>query len=173
MGKKSIVLILIFVVCQSYSQTNTNLKDINQVWAKFYQAFETLDHTLMAEIHSRNLVRISGGKRISDYDSYIHRYKSNFANAKKTGVTNNISLRFFERINNDSIASDRGVYRLIRNKEKTDEQTYYGQFHVLFKKEDGQWKILMDYDSTEGNTIDEKNYQSAYDISDFKPFTKE
>ena len=64
MGKKSIVLILIFVVCQSYSQTNTNLKDINQVWAKFYQAFETLDHTLMAEIHSRNLVRISGGKRI-------------------------------------------------------------------------------------------------------------
>lgn len=156
-----------------YSQTKNNLKDINQVWSKFYQAFEALDYTLMAEIHSKDLIRISGGQRISNYESYINRYKSNFAYSKENGITNNISLRFFERINNDSIASERGIYQLIRNKGKADAQSYYGQFHVLFKKEQGEWKILMDYDSTEGNTIDEKDFQEASEINDFKNFIKE
>ena len=127
----------------------------------------------MAEIHSKDLIRISGGQRISNYESYINRYKSNFAYSKENGITNNISLRFFERINNDSIASERGIYQLIRNKGKADAQSYYGQFHVLFKKEQGEWKILMDYDSTEGNTIDEKDFQEASEINDFKNFIKE
>lgn len=173
MSKKSIILILIFIVSQSYSQTKTNINQINEVWVKFYKAFETLDYTFMAEIHSNDLVRISGGQRISDYDTCINRYKSNFERLKEKGITNNISLRFFERISNDSVASERGIYRLIRNKGKNDEMVYFGQFHVLFKKEQRDWKILMDYDSTEDNTIDEKDYQAAYDINDFKLFIKE
>jgi len=155
-----------------YTQTSTNLKEINQVWSKFYQAFETLDYTLMADIHSKDLVRISGGQCISDYDTYINRYKSNFAKSKENGISNNVSIRFFERINNDSVASERGIYRLIRNKDKNDEQAYYGQFHVIYKKENGQWKILMDYDSTELNTIGDEDFKRAYSIDDFDPFLK-
>ena len=175
MLKKIILSTLLLIVFGNvcHSQTKNNLEDINLVWSKFYQAFDKLDHTLMAEIHSKDLVRISGGQRISDYNTYIKRYKSNFAISKEKEVTNNISLRFFERINNDSVASERGVYRLIRNKGKDDEKAYYGQFHVIFKKEHGEWKILMDYDSTEGNTIDEKDYQAASDINDFTSFIKE
>ena len=171
--KISVLLLIGLVTFKSYSQTEINLNDINQVWFKFYQAFETLDYSLMAEIHSKDLVRISGGQRISDYESYINRYKLNFEKSKENGVTNNISLRFFERINNDSVASERGIYHLIRNKGKDDEQTYYGQFHVIFKKEQGIWKILMDYDSTEGKTIGEEDYNKAKSITDFQSFVKE
>lgn len=175
MFNKIIVSILFLVVFtnHSYSQTQNNFKEINKVWSKFYQAFETLDYTLMAEIHSKDLVRISGGKRISDYEIYINNYKTRFKKAKTNGVTNKISLRFFERINNDSIASERGIYKLIRNKNQNDEQTYYGQFHVIFKKEQGQWKILMDYDSTEGNTIGKDDYNKAHVITDFDKFIHE
>lgn len=158
---------------QMHSQTSNDLKEINAVWSKFYQAFETLDYSLMAEIHSKALVRISGGQRISDYDTYINRYKTQFVKAKENGITNNISLRFFERINNDSIASERGIYQLIRNKDQDSEQTYYGQFHVLFKKENGEWKILMDYDSTEDNTIGEDDFNKAHAITDFESFIKQ
>ena len=171
--KISVLLLIGLVTFKSYSQTEINLNDINQVWFKFYQAFETLDYSLMAEIHSKDLVRISGGQRISDYESYINSYKLNFEKSKENGVTNNISLRFFERINNDSVASERGIYHLIRNKGKDDEQTYYGQFHVIFKKEQGIWKILMDYDSTEGKTIGEEDYNKAKSITDFQSFVKE
>jgi len=159
-------------ISNGYSQTLNNLRAINEVWHKFYQTFETLDYTLMADIHSKELVRISGGQRISDYDTYINGYKYRFAKAMENGITNNILMRFFERLHNDSISSERGIYNLIQNKNQDDEQTYYGQFHVLFKKEQGEWKILMNYDSTEGNTIGEDDYKKAFGIEEFDTFIK-
>jgi len=154
----------------SFSQTKTNLEDINTTWEKFYKAFETLDYTLMAEIHSKDLVRVSGGKRILDYDTYINNYKTGFERDKAAEQTSTISLRFFERINNNTNASERGIYKLVRNKATDNEQVYYGQFHVLLKKSDGIWKITMDYDSSEGGTIGEEQYQNAFAINDFEKF---
>ncbi len=76
MFKKYVLLILLFVISTNKitSQSRTILNDINKVWKKFYQAFDSLDYTLMSEIHSKKLIRISGGKRISDYKTYIKSY---------------------------------------------------------------------------------------------------
>ncbi|WP_299363325.1 nuclear transport factor 2 family protein [Winogradskyella sp.] len=167
-------LLIYFLICFSmtlcYSQKETHLKAINTTWAKFYKAFKNLDYTLMATIHSKDLVRISGGRRILDYDTYINNYKTGFDRDKTAGQTSNISLRFFERLCNDSTASERGIYRLIRNRGTDKEQTYYGQFHVLLKKIDGEWKITMDYDSSEGGKIGEADYNEAFAIDDFERF---
>ena len=165
------ILSVLFLLVTSVvtSQSEENLKAINKVWAKFYQAFETLDHQPMAEIHSKDLVRISGGKNIRDYDSYINNYKMSYQYFKSNGISNNISLRFFERINNETVASERGVYRLEQIKDG-ESKFYYGQFHVLFKKEEGEWKILMDYDSSESDTIDGEDFEKAHAIDNFGPF---
>jgi len=168
-----IVFFILFIATftnDANAQTIDNLKEINQVWYKFYQAFDSLDYELMAEIHSKDVIRIAGGSRISDYETYINNYKRRFEDKKKKGETNEISLRFFERINNDSIASERGIYKLVRNKNREDEKAYYGQFHVIFKKENGTWKIFMDYDSNEGNTIGEEAYLEAYGIEEIDKF---
>ncbi len=167
------ILFCIVFSTNSHSQSEPHLKDINKVWAKFYLAFETLDSEPMAEIHSKKLIRISGGKRILDYKSYITNYKATFQNSKHNNVTNTIALRFFERINNDSTASERGIYKLTRNKGQNNEKSYYVKFHVLFIKEEGAWKILMDYDSTEGDTIGETDFLKAYAIDDLKAFITE
>jgi len=167
------ILFLAAFTSQSKAQSLNNLKEINKVWNQFYQAFDSLDFQPMADIHSKSLLRISGGKRILDYDSYIDGYKRQFKNAKEDNLTNNISLRFFERISNDSIASERGIYKLTRNKNKAKEQIYYGQFHVILKKENAIWKIVMDYDSNESNTIGEKEYLKADGIDEFDKFIKE
>jgi len=174
MSIKPLVFLLFLMVFphKSYSQSVTNLKEINKVWSAFYKAFDSLDYKPMAVIHSKKLIRISGGKNIIDYDTYINNYKSKFHNARKKKQTSKISLRFFERINNDSIASERGFYKLIRNKNKANQQTYYGQFHVILKKENRVWKISMDYDSDEGNSITEKQYLQAYGITDYYKFIK-
>ncbi|MFL1896439.1 hypothetical protein ACJRPK_12110 [Aquimarina sp. 2-A2] len=166
-----VLLLLIGFTNQINAQYLNNLKQINEVWDKFYQAFDSLDQRLMAEIHSKKLIRISGGKRIIDYDTYINNYKITFENAKNDSLTNTISLRFFERINNDSIASERGIYKLVRIKSNLTKQTYYGKFHVLLKKEGDIWKIFMDYDSNEANSIGEKDYLKAFRIHDFDKFT--
>jgi len=173
MSNKQLVFLLFLMVFphKSNAQSGTNLEEINKVWYTFYQAFDSLDYKLMAAIHSKNLTRISGGKNIMNYETYINNYKSRFYKAKKKKQTSEISLRFFERINNDSIASERGIYKLVKNKDH--EQTYYGQFHVILKKEQGIWKIVMDYDSNEGNTITEKQYLQAHGITDYHIFIKE
>ncbi|RMA64881.1 nuclear transport factor 2 family protein [Ulvibacter antarcticus] len=166
----AILLLCVLFPVTIYAQSQKNLKKINEVWAKFYQAFDSLDYTLMAQIHSKELIRIGGGQSILDYNTYIENYKQQFQNSKENNTTSTISLRFFERISNDSVASDRGIYRLIVNKDTQDEQSHYGQFHVIFKKEAGDWKITMDYDATEGNTINEVDYEKAVPINDFRPF---
>ncbi len=170
--RKIIVFLLLFGGVFSFcnAQKQQNLKEINMTWSKFYKAFESLDYTLMAEIHSKDLVRVSGGQRIIDYDTYIANYKSGFERDKTSKQTSNISLRFFERISNDSTASERGIYKLIRNKNTDKEQVYYGQFHVILKKINDEWKITMDYDSSENGTIDEEDFNNAFAIDDFEKF---
>jgi len=174
MYKKFIPLVLFLFVFtnQGNAQTRNNLIEINKVWDKFYLAFDSLDYKLMAEIHSKSLVRISGGQRITDYETYINNYKIRFKKAKNNQVSNAISLRFFERINNDSLASERGIYELIIDNQE-NKQSYYGQFHVIFKKEGGFWRILMDYDSNEANTIGEKEYLKAHSINNLNKFIQE
>ena len=173
MFKKSIIPILfLFATNHCLSQTVDNLHAINKVWEKFYKAFETLDYKPMAEIHSKDLIRISGGQRIIDYDTYINNYKTQFEQATSKKTTNHITLRFFERINNESIASERGIYRLTINKGKLDEQSYYGQFHVIMKKENDIWKITMDYDATEFDTISKEDYDKAHAITNLEVFIK-
>lgn len=166
------LFVLIGISTMTFGQSVNTLKEINTTWEKFAMAFETLDAQLFADIHSKQLIRVSGGQRITNYDDYINSYKVRFQNAKENGVSNQISLRFFERIHNDSVASERGVYKLVRT-AMGESLAFYGQFHVLFKKEDGKWMILLDYDSSEGNTIGETDYLKAYAIDDFDPFAKE
>lgn len=175
MHKKPIFLILFLIVFanQSNSQSIENFEKINKIWDTFYKAFDSLDYMSMAKIHSKKLIRISGGKKIIDYGTYIKGYKTTFEKAKEDMVSNTISLRFFERIHNDSVASERGIYKLVRNKNQGNQQIYYGQFHVLFAKENGIWKIIMDYDSNEGNSIGEKEYLNAYGINQFDVFMKQ
>lgn len=174
MSYKTFLLLLLFFTISnnSYSQSQKNLEDINNVWRKFYQAFDSLDYKLMKEIHSKKLIRISGGKKITNYKNYIKKYKIRFKEAAKNNTTTNISLRFFERISNDSIASERGIYKLTRKQDQKNEKIYYGQFHVILLKEINTWKIFMDYDSNEANSIGEKQYYKAYDINNLDKFIR-
>ena len=169
MFKKYISAIIFSIVffCFASSQTLENLKEINTVWADFYKAFKELDINYMKKIHSEDLIRIPGGNRILDYNTFMDRYALQFRNDKLTDQTSEISLRFFERLNTNSKASERGIYKLIRNKGKSDEQVFYGQFHVLMQKTDGSWKIIMDYDSNEFGTIGKNDFKKAYAIDDF------
>ena len=69
-------IIFLFTFISVKAQSENRLKDINKVWRKFYQAFDSLDANIMAEIHSKKLIRISGGKRIKNYQEYINGYKN-------------------------------------------------------------------------------------------------
>lgn len=163
---------LIFFVCLSNqlpAQNNECLTNINnEIWLNFTKAFETFDYELFASLHSNDLVRVGGNSKLlrnkTDYiNGYANRWETN-----KTPQT--ISFRFLERICNETKASERGIYKLTVNKGLPNEQSFYGKFHVIMVKENNQWKLLVDYDSNEGNTINEKSYNSAFAIDDFEKY---
>jgi hypothetical protein len=171
-----ISIISLFVLINPIkAQSIKNLKDINNtVHLKFYQAFDSLDCSIMQSIHSKKLIRIPADRKtILNYKDYMDKYKHDFDNVKKNNGTLNISLRFFERLNNDSIASERGIYKFTINKGQKNEQIFYGKFHVILVKEDNTWKILMDYDSNENNTIGEEDFNKAHGMNDFEQYLKE
>ena len=173
---KILVFIAFFVVAVIEVRANSikRLQDINNdVHKQFYQAYDSLDYKLMESIHSKKLIRVPADRNtILNYEEYMKQDKNSFEHTKKNNGTLNIELRFFERLNNDSVASERGIYKFTINKGREDEQIYYGKFHVLLIKEDDTWKILMDYDSNENNTIGEEDFDNAYEMNNFEKFLK-
>ena len=167
--KSFISFVCIFFALQIQAQENKCLNEINnQVWSNFTKAFETFDHELFGSLHAEELVRVGGNSKLirnkTDYiNGYASRWKTN-----KTPQT--ISFRFLERICNDTKASERGIYKLTVNEGLSNEQSYYGKFHVIMVKEDNLWKLLVDYDSNEDNTINEKIYKNAFAIDDFEKY---
>jgi hypothetical protein len=170
---KKLLLIPVFFYLFSFASFGQNeLETISkEVWYPFYKAFATNDAAIFAEIHAQDLSRITGNSgTISSYEAYMERSRRSFERKKNNGQTTHISLRFFERSYNDNTACERGVYQTIHNKNKPDEHISYGQFFVLLKKVEGQWKIVLDYDSDENGTIGAEQFHAAHAIDDLKPF---
>jgi ketosteroid isomerase-like protein len=66
-----------------------------------------------------------------------------------------------ERVSSDEQAIDVGIYKTSYILSDGSTQSYYGKFLAVLRKENDIWKILVDTDSSEGGTIDEKSFLSA------------
>lgn len=166
---KLFLLTTFFVSHVIICQNNKNLEQINKdVWEQFTKAFETSDYILFGSLHSEDLIRVGGdGKRILSKENYIKGYENRWTNNNQERT---ISFRFLERIINDDSGSERGIYKLTVNKGTQNEQHYYGKFHVILRKESGIWKILVDYDSSENNTINESSFINAFHQDDLDSY---
>lgn len=166
------LLVFLFLGNSVVSQNINHLKAINtDVWENFTKSFENSDYRLFSNLHSENLVRVGGDyKSIRGKTEYIEGYKKRWENKS---INQTILFRFIERICDNEKASERGIYKLIINPNTENEQSYYGKFHVILNKENSVWKILVDYDSSENNSISEDSYLKAFDIKDFEKHEKQ
>lgn len=146
------------------------LQAINRdVWQPFSEAFASGDVEKYINLHAADFLRV-GGRGILTKDQYAAQQRSSFKRMKERSVAVAIDFRLVERIVSRHHASERGIFRTISNKGKADEHSYYGKFHVLFRKENGTWKILMDYDSDESGTINAKSFDAAHALEDFPKY---
>jgi hypothetical protein len=51
-----------------------------------------------------------------------------------------------------------------------ERRVFYGRFHTFARKVDGRWRIAVDYDSTEGGTVDADSFAAGTEIDDLAPF---
>lgn len=166
------IVVSIFTILISYCQDTNIFKQINtQVWEKFEEAFQTNNVDLINSIHTKDILRIPADKQviISGEDYFDSQLKS-FNWVKENNYYTKIELRFIERIANNNYGSERGIYKFTVTDPGSEERIFYGKFHVLLRKVDENWKIMLDYDSNENNTINEEIFRKAFDKWNFKPF---
>lgn len=138
-------------------------KEINdQVWKPFIKGFTEGDTDLFMNVHSKDLVRSSrDSKQVINWDAYYKQTKDGNERRKTSKTRLEIELRFTERINNDDQAIDVGIYKTSWWAADGKSGAGYGRFHVIHRKENGTWKILVDMDSSEGRTIGETQFLAA------------
>lgn len=176
--KNNILFIVLtgFLSClQVTAQNNATLEAINkQVWVPYIQSFATLDAPLFKSVHAPEMVCIEAdAKTIKELGPYVEGYQQWFNAVKQSKGALQLTLRFFERIHTEHTASERGVYQMQMTDGKGEKSIFYGQFHILLKKKKKQWEIVMDYDSSVGNTIGEEDYLAAKALQDVSHFTRE
>lgn len=138
-----------------------------EIWQPFSAAFAEGRVEDYIALHSRALVRVLGDeRRIDSYDAWEKQTRAMFAALAARGVKAAIRFRFTERIAGTESASERGVFELTLQPAKGESRRVYGRFHVLARREDGRWKILADYDNSEGGRVGAADFEAAHAADD-------
>ena len=147
-------------------------REINRdIWTPFSEAYATNDADKYLALHTKDFIRANGNDKTSDdLAGYRKHVESSFAWAGEKGGRTTIEFRFFERIASASTASERGIYKYSYFPKAGEPNIGYGKFHVVLRKEAGIWKILTDYDSSEGGKVGEADYKAAMAVDDFSKF---
>ena len=156
-----VVSVFILMTVQAVAQDHQ--KAINdQVWKPFISSFNSLNTDGFMAVHSRDVVRAPrDAKVLLSWDEYFKQQEAGDKRNKAAGTSRSIELRFTERIANGAQAIDVGIYKTTSTNKEGNSNSFFGRFHVVLRKEGSNWKILVDTDSSEGNTIGEKEFLAA------------
>lgn len=138
-------------------------QEINdQVWKPFIQSFNDHDAKGFMAVHSKDVIRSPrDGKTVLGWDEYYQQMERGDQRAKSSGAKRMLELRFTERIAGKDKAVEVGIYKTTNISPDGIARSFYGRFHVVLRKENEGWKILVDTDSSEGGSISEKDFLAA------------
>jgi ketosteroid isomerase-like protein len=156
-----VLLVLELIAADSTAQA-TQLEINNQVWKPFIETYNNHDTQGFLAVHSKDVIRSPrDSKSVWNWNEYFQRIKQGDDEAKTTGTKRKLELRFTERIANNDLAVDVGIYKATSIESDGKSRAFYGRFHVALRKENGTWKILVDTDSSERGKVGEKDFISA------------
>ena len=118
----------------------------NQVWRSFKKAFETLDAEGLNAIYADNVLRVTPNG-IDTKNKFKEQNLERFNINKANGDRILLDFWFDSRHTNNDTSYEVGFYR-IKFLNKSGESIVYGQFHIVLKKINRQWKIVQDWDTT-------------------------
>ncbi|MCE7991311.1 MAG: nuclear transport factor 2 family protein [Roseivirga sp.] len=159
--RKTILSLLVVIIGQLvYAQSEQEA--INKdVWLNFMEAYENKDASLFNQIHTDDVLRISPDRNtIHIGQEYKDRNLETFNRWNDRKVKQKIEFSFLSRSQKRDWAYEVGIFKLTRH-SGTQSQSYYGKFHVTLKKVSGIWKIFIDSDTNENNSISETDFQQG------------
>jgi ketosteroid isomerase-like protein len=133
-----------------------------QVWKPFIKAFNEHDTQGFMEVHSRDVIRSPrDAKAVWNYDEYFQQQQRGDKSDRASDTSRHLELRFTERIYGKDAAIEVGIYKTTYTQSDGVTRSFYGRFHVVHRRENGVWKILLDTDSSEKGTVSEREFLEA------------
>lgn len=145
---KNFVFFLVAACCPAL-HAQTARQEINeQVWKPFIQHFSTGNTEAFMALHSKDVIRfgLEGKPSALDWETYRAGQQRGDERDRLEKRRRTIDLRFEYRSAVDSFAYETGYYRTSYEPQGYARQDFFGKFNVILKKEQGQWKILLDSD---------------------------
>lgn len=157
--KFKVILFLSLMSWAAQAQELSEREAINRdVWFNFMQAYQDLNASLFNQIHTDDVLRVSVDRdEILEGRAYKDANLSTFNRWNRQKVRQQIDFSFTSRVQKGGWAHEAGVYKLTRFKAGGN-QVYFGKFNVTLKKVDGVWKIYLDSDTNEGQTVNEDDF---------------
>lgn len=138
------------------------------IWKPFAEAFAAGKPEDYFALHSPAFIRAMGdARRVEPREAWMKGTRGMFKSFADRGIKPSIAFRFLERLANSESASERGIFEFTMADAKGEPRRSYGKFHVFSRKEDGRWRILVDYDSSEGGTITRDTFLAAHAPEDY------
>ena len=131
----------------------------NTVWKEFKAAFETIDAKALNATYADEVLRVTPNG-IDTKNQFKAKNTERFQMLKEKSASIKLDFWFESRHTNADTSYEVGYYK-ISTTIGNDTSINYGQFHIVLKKIDGNWKITQDWDTTiiNGITIGQKEFE--------------
>jgi len=108
-------------------------------------AYEALDSKALNGIYADEVLRVTP-EGIDTQNEFKRRNISSLKASKDSNTSIKLDFWFDSRHTNHNTSYEVGFYRIGITANK-NTQYIYGQFHIVLKKINGQWKITQDWDT--------------------------
>lgn len=121
-------------------------KDIDAIYAQFSGAYKTLDVEKVSSLYTQDAAYLAPNNNIlNGRDEIRPTFKSFFDWIKKEGRTMSISFQIVQRMVNDKLGYDVGIYTIRQYKDGKEVNKGSGKFVVVAVREkDGKWRFQVD-----------------------------
>ncbi|HSR50286.1 MAG TPA: SgcJ/EcaC family oxidoreductase [Acidobacteriota bacterium] len=122
------------------------LAGLDAVYQRFTRAYRELDADLFNQIYAQDALYLSPNQPIrKGYDEFVGGFRGMFEGAGQRGQALDISFRIVDRQISGGLATDVGIYTLIRREDGEIVHRSRGKFVVVARRqEDGNWLFHVD-----------------------------
>ncbi|MCR9259729.1 MAG: nuclear transport factor 2 family protein [Pseudomonadaceae bacterium] len=129
------------------------------VWKTFQAAFEALDGEALNSVYADEVLRVTP-EGLDVTQRFKKTNQTRFLENRQKGEGVALDFWFDTRHTNAGVSYDTGFYRVTVTSPNGEQSYAYGQFHIVLKNIEGQWKIVQDWDTAKigGQPITEDDF---------------
>ncbi|HEX7154237.1 MAG TPA: hypothetical protein VF618_22305 [Thermoanaerobaculia bacterium] len=151
---KSLLLCLLLLVPTFAFATEAELD--RDVWKPFVAGVNQDKPELYVGVRAADFHWVAPGSkgRVMDLAEYDDDSRRVMAKRKEDGTTSEMEVRFLERNVKPTFAAEKVVIKFTMREKGKEPQTSYGIAHYFSRKENGVWKVFLQYGSREKGTVE-------------------